>query len=106
VDPPQLPAGQHLDLAFADWDGAGRCDLLALVQYPERKAGPWVYGIFWFRNTAANGEPVFASPQRLLTLPAPWELTAFTALESGKSGRPALAVVATNKATATAGRSQ
>jgi hypothetical protein len=94
---PQVPGAKPWQFAFADWDGDGRFDLLALVQYPEGKDGPWVYGVFWFRNTAAAGEPTFAAPERLLTVPAPWELGAFAVVDRGREGHPDLAVSVSRK---------
>ena len=40
----------------------------------------------------ANGEPKFAAPSRLLTVPAPWELNGFSVVERGQGGRLDLVV--------------
>jgi len=53
---------------------------------------PVSYAIYWFRNTTAKGEPVFAPASRLLTIPAPWELDAFAVVDRGQDGRLALVV--------------
>jgi hypothetical protein len=88
---------------FADWDGDGRFDLLAALQCQKgsdavrqdpqkRTEGPVSYSIYWFRNTTARGEPTFAPPSRLLTIPAPWELNGFSVRDRGQGGRLDLVV--------------
>lgn len=89
---PVIPDASPLHFGFTDWDGDGRLDLLLAVQRQEQKNGPWVQGIYWFRNTSASGEPTFASGSRLLTIPAPWELMAFAAVDGGRKGHPDLVV--------------
>jgi VCBS repeat protein len=95
VRPAALPAPPGVNpvhFSFADWDGDGRFDLLAAAQYQESKDGPWSYGIYWFRNTAAKGEPAFAPGSRILALPAPWELNACSVVDWGQDGRLDLVV--------------
>jgi hypothetical protein len=62
------------------------------MKYQEAKDGPFSYGIYWFRNTSAKGEPKFAPARRLLTIPAPWELNAFSVVDRGQDGRLDLVV--------------
>src|SRR5262249_45090390 len=81
---------------FADWDGDGRFDLLLALRCQKgsddvRQNQKWTdepvrYGIYWYRNTTAKGEPKFAPPIRLLTIPAAWELDAFTVVARGQGG--------------------
>jgi hypothetical protein len=99
---PKVPDANAVYFGFADWDGDGRFDLLAAVRYQtgsddarryqKRTDEPVSYGIYWFRNTAAQGEPVFAPASRLLTIPAPWELDAFAVVDRGQDGRLDLVV--------------
>jgi hypothetical protein len=64
----------------------------AVRQHPgTRTDEPVSYAIYWFRNTADKGEPVFAPARQLLTIPAPWELDGFTVV-GGKDGRLDLVV--------------
>jgi hypothetical protein len=104
---PKVPDANAVYFGFADWDGDGRFDLLTAVRYQkgsdaarrvplERTDEPVSYGIYWFRNTAAEGEPRFAAASPLLTIPAPWELDGFTVLEGGK-GRGLDIVVSVSK---------
>jgi hypothetical protein len=98
---PKVPDAEAVYFGFADWDGDGNFDLLAAVKYQkgsdaaqaDQKASkePVSYGIYWFRNTTAKGEPKFAAPSQLLTIPAPWELDAF-AVDRGPDGRLDLVV--------------
>src|SRR5262249_60009968 len=53
---------------------------------------PVSYAIYWFRNTTPKGEPKFAPPSRFLTIPAPWELDAFSVVDRGQDGRLDLVV--------------
>jgi hypothetical protein len=80
-----------------------RFDLVAAVRYQKGsdavRRDPWKrtdepvsYGIYWFRNTAAKGEPKFAAASPLLTIPAPWKLDGFTVVEGGEGGRLDLVV--------------
>jgi hypothetical protein len=100
---PKVPDARPVYFAFADWDGDGRFDLLAAVRCqkgsdavrldPQKRTdAPVSYAIYWFRNTTAKGEPKFAAPSPLLTIPAPWQLDGFTAVEGGKGGRLDLVV--------------
>jgi hypothetical protein len=89
---PAVPDATPVSFGFGDWDGDGRFDLLAAVNYREGKDGPWRYAIYWFRNTAADGEPAFAAGSRLLTIPAPWEFSAFSAVDWDQDGRLDLVV--------------
>jgi hypothetical protein len=100
---PKVPDAEPVYFGFADWDGDGRFDLLAAVRCqkgsdavrldPQKRTDePVSYAMYWFRNTAAKGEPVFAPASRLLTIPAPWELDGFTVVEGGKGGRMDLVV--------------
>jgi hypothetical protein len=89
---PSVADARPVYFGFADWDGDGRVDLLAAVRYQKGSDEPVSYAIYWFRNTTAKGEPTFAAPIRLLTIPAPWELDGFTVVEGGKAGRLDLVV--------------
>jgi len=100
---PKVPDAEPVYFGFADWDGDGRFDLLAAVRYQKGRDGvggdplkrtyePVTYAIYWFRNTTAKGEPKFAPPSRLLTIPAPWELDAFSVVDRGQDGRLDLVV--------------
>jgi hypothetical protein len=84
---PAIPDARVPHFGFADWDGDGSIDLLAAVQGKEQQA------IYWFRNTAIKGEPKFAAEgRRLLTIPAPWRLGAFSIVDWGQDGRLDLVV--------------
>ena len=100
---PKIPDADAVYFGFADWDGDGKFDLLAAVRYQQgidtvrhhpgtRTNEPVSYAIYWFRNLADTGEPVFAPAKRLLTIPAPWELDGFTVLDRGQNGRIDLVV--------------
>ena len=100
---PAVPDARPVYFGFADWDGGGRFDLFAAVRYQKgrdrvggdplkRTYEPVTYAIYWFRNTTAKGEPKFAPPSRLLTIPAPWELDAFSVVDRGQDGRLDLVV--------------
>jgi hypothetical protein len=104
---PKVPDAWPVCFGFADWDGDGRFDLLmglacqkgsdAVRRDPQKQTDePVTYAIYWFRNTAAKGEPKFAEGSRLLTIPAPWQLDAFSAVPHGKGRRLDL-VVSVNK---------
>jgi hypothetical protein len=95
---PPVPDARPVDFGFADWDADGRFDLLVALKGQQgidavrdhqqmRTDAPVSYAIYWFRNTAAKGEPKFAAASPLLTIPAPWELDGFTVVECGKGGR-------------------
>jgi hypothetical protein len=99
---PKVPDAIAEYFGFADWDGDGRFDLLAAVLYQKgsdavrgdplkRTDEPVSHAIYWFRNTTDKGEPKFAAPSRLLTIPAPWELDAFS-VDRGPDGRLDLVV--------------
>jgi hypothetical protein len=85
---PALPDARPLDFGFADWDGDARFDLLVALEYQkgsddarQHQKGtnePVSHSIYWFRNTAAKGEPKFAAGSQLLSIPAPWQLDAFS----------------------------
>jgi hypothetical protein len=100
---PAIPDARPVYFAFADWDMDGNFDVLAAVQYQKgidavrqhpgtRTDEPVSYAIYWFRNTAAKGEPKFAAPVRLLTIPEPWQLDAFTVVDRGYNGQLDLVV--------------
>jgi hypothetical protein len=99
---PKVPDAEPVYFGFADWDGDGKVDLLAALRcqkgsddahrIQKRTDEPVSYGIYWFRNTAAKGEPVFAPASRLLTIPAPWKLDAFAVVDRGKGGQLDLVV--------------
>jgi hypothetical protein len=95
---PAVPDARPVYFGFADWDGDGRFDLLAALQCQKgsdavrrnpgkRTDEPVNYAIYWFRNTTAKGEPRFAAASRLLTIPAPWELDAFSVVERRQHAR-------------------
>jgi hypothetical protein len=98
---PKIPDARPVYFGFADWDGDGSFDLLVAVQCqkgsdavrldPQKRTDePVSYGIYWFRNSTAKGEPRFAAASPLLTMltiPAPWELDGFSVVEGGKAGR-------------------
>jgi len=95
---PEVPDARPVYFGFADWDGDGKFDLLVALRYQKgidavrdhalmRTDGPVSYAIYWFRNTAAKGEPKFAAASPLLTIPAPWELDGFSVVERGKGGQ-------------------
>jgi hypothetical protein len=100
---PPIPDARPVYFGFADWDGDGSFDLLVALRCQKgsdavrqhswkRTDEPVSYAIYWFRNTTAKGEPKFAAPSRLLTIPAPWELNGFTVVEGGEGGPLALVV--------------
>ena len=100
---PSVPDARPVYFGFADWDGDGRFDLLVGVRNQKGSEGvrgdpvkrtyePVSYAIYWFRNTADKGEPKFAAAKHLLTIPAPWELGAFTVVDWGQGGRLDLVV--------------
>jgi hypothetical protein len=104
---PKIPDANAVYFGFADWDGDGRFDLLAAARYQKGSDGlylvpqkptnePVSYGIYWFRNRAAKGKPVFAPASRLLTIPAPWALDAFAVVDRGQDGRLDLVVSVSN----------
>jgi hypothetical protein len=95
---PRVPDAEPVYFGFADWDGDGRFDLLVAVRYQKgsdavrgspvkRTDEPVSYAIYWYRNLAAKGEPKFAAANPLVTIPAPWELDAFTVVDRGQGGR-------------------
>jgi hypothetical protein len=100
---PKVPDAEPVYFGFADWDGDGRFDLLVALRCQKGidavrgdplkwTEEPVSYGIYWFRNTAAEGEPMFAAASPLLTIPAPWELDGLTVVEGGKGGRLGIVV--------------
>jgi hypothetical protein len=100
---PKVPDANAVYFGFADWDGDGRFDLLAAARYqkgsdaarqvPQKRTDePASYAIYWFRDTAAKGEPVFAPASPLLTILAPWELDGFSVVDRGQGGRLDLVV--------------
>ncbi len=101
---PKVPDAQPEYFGFADWDGDGRFDLLAALRCqkgsdavrldPQKRTDePVSYAIYWFPNAAAKGGPKFAAARALLTLPAPWQLDAFTVVEGGEGGGGRLDIV-------------
>jgi hypothetical protein len=100
---PKIPDARPVYFGFADWDGDGSFDLLVAVRYQKgsdsnnvKRGEPVSHAIYWFRNTTAKGEPKFAPPIRLLTIPAPWELNGFSVVDRGQEGCLDL-VVSVNK---------
>jgi hypothetical protein len=101
-DLPKVPDARPVYFGFADWDGDGNFDLLVALRCQkgsdavrrDQKASnePVRHGIYWFRNTAAKGEPRFAAASKLLTIPAPWELNGFSVMDRGQRGRLDLVV--------------
>jgi hypothetical protein len=89
---PAVADARPVHFGFADWDGDGNFDLLAAMQCqngsdavradPSKQTDePVSYAIYWYRNTTAKGEPKFAAASRLLTIPAPWVLEAFSVVD-------------------------
>jgi len=72
----------------SDWDGDGRFDLLVGREERDERSGAVSHGIFRYRLTTDTGELVFSAPCRLLTLPQPWRLVAFTVADWGPQGPP------------------
>jgi hypothetical protein len=93
---PELPGRRPYDFEFADWDGDGLFDVLMAGAYLEdKKKGPWLYDLYWFRNTSRRGEPRFEKPVRLLTAPAQspeWQYTGYAVVDRGQAGRQDLVV--------------
>src|SRR5262249_34344785 len=81
---------------FADWDGDGALDVLMAGAYlKDPKLGPWLYDIYWLRNTSRRGEPTFEPPVRLLTAPAQspeGQYTGYAVVDRGPAGPQALVV--------------
>src|SRR5262245_59000199 len=95
-DLPKIPDARPVYFGFADWDGDGSFDLLVAVRVdPLKRSEPVSQAIYWFRNTTTKGEPKFAPPIRLLTIPVPWEVDAFTMLP-GRASRLDLVVSVSN----------
>jgi hypothetical protein len=92
---PELPdvLPQHFEIT--DWDGDGLFDLLTAAQYRNDKGSPWVWAVYWLRNTSKAGEPKFESPTRLLTVSDPWEVNGIAVAHRGRSGRPDIVVSVT-----------
>jgi hypothetical protein len=95
---PKVPDARPMYFGFADWDGDGRFDLLVALRCQKGSDGvpgdplkrtyePVSYSIYWLRNMTAKGGPRFAPPSQLLTIPAPWELDAFSVVDRGHDGR-------------------
>jgi hypothetical protein len=93
---PALPDRDPDDFEFADWDGDGLYDVLMAGAYLEdQKNGPWLYDIYWFRNTSRRGKPRFEPPVRLLTAPVQspeWQYTGYAVVDRGRAGRQDLVV--------------
>jgi hypothetical protein len=92
---PELTDRRPYDVQFTDWDGDGRFDALFAGGYLESEKGPWLYDIYWCRNTSARGEPKFAPPVRLLTAPAQsggWEYNGYAVADRGRAGRQDIVV--------------
>jgi hypothetical protein len=92
---PELPDRKPYDFEFADWDGDGRLDVLVAGAYLAGKSGPWLYDIYWYRNTSRPGEPTFDPPVRLLAAPAQsagWQYEGYAVADRGRSDRPDLVV--------------
>ncbi len=87
---PSDPGGSPMHFAFADWDDDGKFDALVAVQKAEGKGENdrlrYSYSIYWYRNTTARGEPKFGAANRLLTIPAPWALEAFSVVDWDQDG--------------------
>jgi hypothetical protein len=100
---PAVPDARPVYFGFVDGDGDGRFDLLAALRCQKgsdavrgspvkRTDEPVSYALYRFRNTTARGEPKFAPPSRLLTIPEPWELNGFSVVDRGRAGRSDLVV--------------
>ncbi len=105
---PQVPNVSPVHFGFADWDGDGKFDLLVAVSDRQGKGKdePSSYDIYWFRNTSAKGEPKFEAASRLLTIPAPWELEAFSVVDWDQDGHMDLVVSVSRSSKATGGSSR
>ena len=90
---PEIPERTPYHFEFADLDGDGNFDLLVVASHLQTRVGPWVYDLYWCRNTTARGEPRFEAPQHLLSLPAPWEVNGSAVVNRGTG--PDLAVSVT-----------
>ena len=86
---PQVSEFSPMHFGFADWDGDGKFDLLVAVR--KGKDNPR-YGIYWFRNGTAKGQPEFAKGSCLLMIPEPWELDAFAVVDWDQDGHLDLVV--------------
>ena len=92
---PELADRTPYDVEFTDWDGDGLFDAVLAGAYRESGTGPWLYDLYWCRNTAARGEPKFGPPVRLLTAPAQadgWRFDGYAIRDRGGAGRPDLVV--------------
>lgn len=91
-----VPDRTPYDFEFADWDGDGLSDVLVAGAYlADKQKGPWLYDLYWFRNTSRRGEPRFEPPVRLLTAPAQsaeWQYTGYALVDRGRAERPDLVV--------------
>jgi hypothetical protein len=92
---PELPDRTPYHIEFTDWDGDGLFDVLLAGSYLKSENGPWLYDIYWCRNTARRGEPKFEPPVRLLAAPAQaggWQFDGYAVLDRGRNGRPDIVV--------------
>jgi hypothetical protein len=90
---PEIPGSHPQHFEFADWDGDGLFDLLMTVAHlktPDK--GPWLYDVYWLRNTSARGEPRFDPPARLFSIPEPWELNGIAVVPRDGGGRQDIVV--------------
>ena len=92
---PELPDRKPYDVEIADWDGDGLFDVLLAGAYLKSEKGPWLYDIYWCRNTSARGEPKFDPPVRLLAAPAQsgeWRFDGYAVVDRGRAGHQDLVV--------------
>ncbi len=106
---PQIPNVSPGHFGFADWDGDGKFDLLVAVSDRQGKGKdePSSYDIYWFRNTSRQGRARgFRAASRLLTIPAPWELEAFSVVDWDQDGHMDLVVSVSRSSKAIGGSSR
>lgn len=92
VSLPEIPGGHPFYFGFADWDQDGQLDLLVSMQHRGSSDDPFTHQIAWLRNTSKSGEPEFAPPRPLLSIPDPWKVEAFTTVDWDRNGRLDLVV--------------
>lgn len=92
---PAVPAAFAYHLDFADWDGDGRLDVLVAACRLKTPAGPWLWDVYWLRNTSARGDPTFAAPAHLVAVPEPWEVNGLAVVPHDRPGHQGLVVSVT-----------
>lgn len=93
VDVKKYPGVNPQHFEFTDWDGDGSFDLLmAACRLKTPDKGPWLYDVYWFRNTARRGVPRFDPPVKLLSIPEPWEVNGMAVVPRGRAGHQDLVV--------------